>query len=86
MEIQMVLAEQDKKDILTVIKDCSDSLTRMEGEREFIKEAIMGLNEKHGIDKKYLRKVVNIYYKQNLAEVTAVNNDVEDLYESITGS
>jgi len=82
----MVLTEQDKKDILTVIKDCSDSLTRMEGEREFIKEAIMGLNEKHSIDKKYLRKVVNIYYKQNLAEVTAVNNDVEDLYESITGS
>jgi len=81
----MVLNEQDKKDILHVIKDCSDSLTRMEGEREFIKEAIIGLNDKHGLDKAHLRKVVNIYYKQNLAEVQAQNTEVEDLYESLTG-
>ncbi len=80
----MTLNEQDKKDILAVIKDCSDSLTRMEGEREFIKEAIIGLNDKHGLDKGHLRKVVNIYYKQNLAEVQAQNDEVEDLYESLT--
>ncbi len=79
------LTSQDKKDILTVIKDCSDSLTRMEGEREFIKEAIIGLNAKYELNKSLLRKVVNIYYKQNLAEVTAANSDVEDLYETITG-
>jgi len=78
------LTTQDKKDILRVITDCSDSLTRMEGEREFIKEAIIGLNAKYELDKKHLRKVVNIYYKQNLAEVQAANNDVEDLYETLT--
>jgi hypothetical protein len=82
----MTLTSQEKKDVLRVIKDCSDSLTRMDGERTFIKESIMGLNDKHGLDKKHLRKVVSIYYKQNLAEVTAGNSDVEDLYETITSS
>jgi len=80
----MTLTDQEKKDVLRVIQDCSDSLTRIEGEREFIKEAIIGLNDKFGLDKKHLRKVVNIYYKQNLAEVQATNNDVEDLYETLT--
>jgi hypothetical protein len=80
----MVLSEQDKKDILHVVKDCSDSLTRMEGEREFIKEAIIGLNAKFEMDKSHLRKVVNIYYKQNLAEVQAQNTEVADLYETLT--
>ena len=79
------LTTTEKQDVLKVIKDCSDSLTRIESEREFIKEAIIGLNDKHGLNKTQLRKVVNIYYKQNLAEVTAANNDVEDLYETITG-
>ncbi|MBC8555557.1 MAG: hypothetical protein H8D23_38580 [Candidatus Brocadiales bacterium] len=80
----MTLTEQDKKDVLRVIKDCSDSLTRMEGEREFIKEAIIGLHAKYEMDKSHLRKVVNIYYKQNLAEVQAQNTEVEDLYETLT--
>lgn len=80
----MTLNEQDKKDILHVIKDCSDSLTRMEGEREFIKEAIIGLNAKYEMDKGHIRKVVNIYYKQNLAEVQAQNSEVDDLYETLT--
>ena len=80
----MTLTEQEKKDVLRVIKDCSDSLTRMEGEREFIKESIITLNDKFGLDKAHLRKVVNIYYKQNLAEVQAQNTEVEDLYETLT--
>ena len=80
----MTLTEQEKKDVLRVIKDCSDSLTRIEGEREFIKESIITLNDKFGLDKSHLRKVINIYYKQNLAEVQAQNTDVEDLYETLT--
>lgn len=55
----------------------------MESEREFIKEAIVGLNDKYGVDKKHMRKVINIYYKQNLNEVKEENTEVEDLYETL---
>ena len=75
----------DKQAIMKVVQDCSDSLTRMEAEREFIKEAIVGLADKHGLDKKHLRKVINIYYKQNLAEVKEDNSEVESLYEELVG-
>jgi hypothetical protein len=78
------MTEEDKKNILHVVKDCSDSLTRIEGEREFIKEAIVGLNDKYELDKKHLRKVISIYYKQNKSEVEAEQGEVIELYESLT--
>ena len=78
------MTEEDKKNILHVVKDCSDSLTRIEGEREFIKEAIVGLNDKYELDKKPLRKVISIYYKQNKSEVEAEQGEVIELYESLT--
>jgi len=79
----MQLSSEDKKGIQKVVQDCSDSLIRMEAEREFIKEAIVGLNDKYGVDKKHMRKVINIYYKQNLNEVKEENTEVEDLYETL---
>lgn len=80
----MVLNSEDKKAIMKIVRDCSDSLIRIEAEREFIKEAIIGLNDKYEVDKKHIRKVINIYYKQNLSEVKHENSEVEDLYESLT--
>ena len=79
----MTLTAEDKKGIQKVVQDCSDSLIRMESEREFIKEAVVGLNDKYGVDKKHMRKVINIYYKQNLNEVKEENTEVEDLYETL---
>ena len=79
----MTLSQEDKKGIQKVVQDCSDSLIRMESEREFIKEAIVGLSDKYGVDKKHMRKVINIYYKQNLNEVKEENTEVEDLYETL---
>ena len=79
------MTSEDKKALTKVIQDCSDSLIRMEAEREFIKEAIVGANDKYGVDKKHLRKVINIFYKQNLNEVKTENTEVEDLYDELYG-
>jgi hypothetical protein len=78
------MLESDKKDINQVMTDITDAMIRMASEKEFVKEAIMAMSEKYEIDKKSLKKVAMILYKQNIAEVNAGNSDVQDLYEDLT--
>ena len=72
----------DREAIKDAMKELSNSMIRIESEKEFIKEAINDLNDKVGIDKKHLRKLANIYHKQTLAQVTTEVEDLEALYES----
>lgn len=78
------MLESDKKDVKKVMQDVIDSMIRIEGEREFIKETVNVLSEKHDINKAVLKKVANIMHKANMAEVQATNNDIEDLFEDLS--
>ena len=79
------MLQSDKEKIMKVVQECCDSLIRMESEREFVKEAIVGLHDKYDLDKKHMRKVINIYFKQNMGEVRSENTEVESLYEELVG-
>ena len=76
-------SDEDKKRIKGCIEEISNSMTRMDAEREFIKEAGNLCAEEVEIDKKHLRKMAKIYHKQNLAEVVGEIEDVEWLYEGV---
>jgi len=78
------MLESDKKDINQVMTDITDAMIRIASEKEFVKEAIVAMAEKYEIDKKSLKKVATILYKQNIAEVNAATSDVQDLYEDLT--
>lgn len=75
--------EQSKTDIKNALIQISDSMTRMEAERDHIKEVLIAIEDKVGVPKKYIRKMATIYHKQNLQEVKAENDDVETLYETV---
>lgn len=72
-----------------VIKDClqeiSNSMTRIEGERDFIKEAKNKICEDLQIDKKVFSRMMKVYHKQNFAEEVATDSEFEDMYSIITG-
>jgi len=78
------MISSDVVDVKTVMQTVLDSMIRVQAEKDFMKEAIEGLAEKHMLDKKVLKKVSTIMYKANMAEVQAANNDVEELYEDLT--
>jgi hypothetical protein len=63
----------------------SDSLTRIAGEREAIKEIIDEVAEKFGLPKKIVRKLINVHYKANLNEINAETEDLVELYSAVTG-
>jgi hypothetical protein len=78
------MLESDKQDVKKVMGDVIDSMIRIDSEREFIKETVNVLSEKHDINKAVLKKVANIMHKANMAEVQATNNDIEDLFEDLS--
>lgn len=73
----------------TAIKKCleeiSASMTRTEGERDFIKEAIGNICEQYELNKKTIRKLAKTYHKQNFSREVAEHEEFETMYEQLTG-
>lgn len=77
------MIEVDKKKVLGVLEEISNAMTRIEGERGFITEAIKEASEKHEIDKKILRKMARTYHKRNFSTEVAEQETFQHLYETV---
>lgn len=75
--------DETKKRIRGALEEISNSMTRMGAERDLIKNILQDVEDDTQVPKKYLRKMANIFHKQNLNEVKAENDDVETLYETV---
>ncbi len=59
-----MITDDVKKAIKGLVEEVSGSMLRAEAERDFQKEAIKEIAEKHELDKKILRKMCRTYHKQ----------------------
>lgn len=73
----------DKQKLASVIKELSDSMTRVDAEKELQRDIIQVTFENEGFDKKKLRKLATMYHKQNATEVRTEAEDVFELYEEL---
>ena len=81
-----IIIPSSPKDLARIkgaMQEVSNSFTRMEAERSFIREAINELSDEVDIPKKILNKMSRVFHKQNIAEVLGEIEDVEALLESI---
>ena len=76
---------EDRKKILAALNEGSDSLTRIAGERELLKEIIDNVSEEFDLPKKYVRKMINVHYKSSIISVNAENEQLVELYSTVTG-
>lgn len=76
---------KDQEKIRTMLSEISNSYTRISAERDLIKETIEALSEDFEIDKKILRKMAQIFHKQNYTQVENEQEELSLLYESIVG-
>lgn len=76
-------SEEDRKKIRGAMEEISNSYTRVEAERDFVKDAINALADEVDIPKNILRKMAKIYHKQNITDVVSEVEDIEALMESI---
>ena len=76
----------DRKAILDCMKEISASMSRTEGEREFIREAIKEICDKYQLSKKTVRRMAKVYHKQNFSKEIEEHEEFETMYETITNS
>jgi hypothetical protein len=74
-------ADRDK--LFKVIKECSGSLARVDGERTYIKEAIGDICKELNLPKRLVNRLLKVYHKQNFEEETVVNDQFQTLYETV---
>jgi hypothetical protein len=80
----MLTNTKDLETLKNGIKEMSNSLTRVEAEKDFQKDVIDRINDETGLEKKYVRKLAAIYHKQNYTTVQQENDELESLYEAIS--
>lgn len=74
---------EDRKKIKNAIIEISDSMTRIEAEKDLIKQITEDVAENFEISKKHISTMAKIYHKQNFAEEQTKNDEFEILYLSV---
>lgn len=73
------------KAINKALQEMSNSLTRVEAERDLMKDIIHNISEDHDIDKKLFRRMAKVYHKRNYTTEIQEHEEFETLYENVVG-
>lgn len=75
--------EATLKQIRDAVQEICDSKTRIQGEKDFIKDAISKLHEEVGIQKDEIRYLVDSHYKQSNDEKVEKITTLADIYDKV---
>lgn len=73
----------DRKKIKDALFEISNSYTRIEAEKDLIKDIVEDLADKFELPKKHINKIARAYHKQNYNEQVADSEEFQELYESL---
>jgi hypothetical protein len=79
-----VSSPEDKKKIFGAIREISNSLTRIEAERDLIKDIVKDVSDNYQIPRKTVKKIATTYHKQNMTQVEQEHEEFVELYEEVT--
>jgi hypothetical protein len=83
--MSMFSTEEDRKKFMGAIQEMSNSLLRIEAERDLIREIVKEKSDEFKISKKIINKIAKTYHKQNRTQVEAEHEEFLELYdEAIT--
>jgi predicted translin family RNA/ssDNA-binding protein len=69
-----------------MLAEISGSFTRIEAERDLIKETIKDMSQQFNLSKRQLNKMAKVYHKQNFTSEQEEYVEFENLYTSIVES
>jgi len=79
----MISSPADRKVIKDAMQELSNSMTRVDAEKDYQKEAIAELNDKFKISKRILNKMARTYHKQNFQNEQQAHEEFETLYTEV---
>jgi hypothetical protein len=74
---------EDREKIRRVLRTVSDSMTRIEAEKDLIKDEIGALVEDFEIPRKFLNKMARTFHRQNFKDIVDEQDDFATLYETV---
>jgi len=75
--------QQDLDEINTVLGNVVDSMIRMDGEKEYISDAIKTLSKKHNVPAKLIKQVAKMKHMANSVEAFQEQESLEILWDSL---
>lgn len=81
--INQISNEADRKKLFDAIRECSNSMTRMSAEKDYIKDSIKSVCDDLKLPKRLVNRLVKVYHKQNYDEEVATHEQFEQLYQTI---
>lgn len=84
-ETPIPVSPDEVKKLKAMIVEATQCMSRIDGEKEAMKDIIAAASEKFGIKKPLLNKLARTMYKHNFANLRQENEAFEQLYESLTG-
>lgn len=76
----------DRKVIFDAMKEISNSMTRIDAERDLIRQTINDVCDTQKLSKKTFRRMAKVYHKQNFKQEIAEQEEFETLYETVTNT
>lgn len=77
---------EERKKIKLAVKEISNSMTRIDAEKENIKDIVSDLSKTHELPKPAIKKIAAWYHKQDLAASVGQVEDAQGLYETVFGT
>lgn len=78
-----ISSPDDRKKIKDALQEISDSMTRIQAERDLIKDIVNEVSDTHQLPKKYINKMARIFHKQNFQITQQEQDELESLYITI---
>jgi len=80
----MFSTEEDRKKFMGAVQEMSNSMLRIEAERDLLREIVKEKSDEFKISKKIINKIAKTYHKQNRTQVEAEHEEFLELYDAAT--
>lgn len=82
--MSMFSTEEDRKKFMGAIQELSNSMLRIEAERDLIREIVKEKSDEFKVSKKIINKIAKTYHKQNRTQVEAEHEEFMEIYDEAT--
>jgi len=76
----------DRLKIKKMLAEISNSMTRIDAEKDLIRETIKEMSDQFQLPKRTLSKMAKVYHKQNFQQEVQSHEEFESLYESVVNN
>lgn len=77
------ITSEDRKKIQNALQEMSNSMTRVEAEKDLMKDIAEKIHEEMGVPKKDFNKLARIFHASNLMEEAARNEEFMEFAEAV---